>query len=196
MAQLGLPISYEWFPSPLVMADGMDTAATKMHDVGVPLRAAIPIVINDVRNHFAQQTSPDGAPWAPWAVGGEQGPAGEYTRDYVGGEGILHDSGALESHATSPGSYVVVGNNLEYIPSGIKDEVFSVPGPYNINVWERPFMGLDEEGMNLVQVEFMSWMNNILAFTSAAGLRVGESIVAEPGMTRVSIRGQGGRFVG
>lgn len=160
-------VDLQWFPDPVIVADRVDVAATRLHsDIGIPLRNSIPYVIDAVRRTFSSEGK---GSWKPWAVEGVIGPSGlEYTQGYEGRR-LLQRGGDLKDHATSPESFAVAGNTLVYEPEGIKDLVFSIGGNYSQNIWERPFMGLDAKGEIEVEIVFREWLSGIISFIEGGG---------------------------
>ena len=156
---LGKVIHFSWFPDPVVVADDLVAASAAIEDVSVPLELCIPEVANNIKSHFVDQGVPTGS-WPPWAVAGVPGPAKPYQKDYTG-NALMRLSGDTMERAGSPASYAVVGNNLEYIPGGM-DELFHSSGPYLRNIWERPFVGLDEGGINECFATFRNWLIHIV----------------------------------
>lgn len=196
MPRIGLPIDFQWYPDPVVVADALDQGAVALHDLGVPLRDSIPVIIGNVADHFA--TGGDGE-WQPWAVEGGEGPIKPYQQDYRGYR-LLDRTGDMKGHATSPSSYAIVGHTIQYMPSGIKDEVFHQEGPYLRNIWERPFIGLNETGLNEVELVFARWLQTVVAGTAAKRPTRAQSLGGTEAFSSsgqfIGIRGKGGRFVG
>lgn len=193
MARLGLPIDFQWFPEPVVVADALDQAATALYDMKVPLAESIEPITRNVADHFA--TSGDGE-WQPWAVEGGEGPVKPYQQDYRGYR-LLDRTGDMKGHAVSPSSYAIVGNTIQYIPSGIKDEVFNLEGPYLRNIWERPFIGLNETGINEVELIFARWLKSVVEGTAALKATGSGGVEAfSKAGAFIGIRGPGGRFIG
>jgi hypothetical protein len=159
----------------------------------MPLEESIGVITQNVESHF--DTGGDGD-WAPWAVADAEGPVKPYQQTYRGFR-LLDATGDMRGHATSPASYDVIGHTVQYRPEGIKDELFHSPGPYLRNIWERPFIGLNEVGIAEVEGIFAKWMLDVVngVASKRGALRPGESLVVAPGASRVSIRGKGGRFV-
>jgi len=167
-----VPLEFDWFPEPAVVADGLLQGSIAVHDLAVPLRRSIPIVIENVKRTFTKE--PD---WPPWGEKGKQGPAHEYMETYTGTR-MLRKSRTMYKHATSPTSFAVVGTNLEYLSGGMKDEIFHSSGYYPRNIYERPFIGLDTVGMQLVENEFIMWLTEI-ANLAAAGAPGGETFMIQ-----------------
>lgn len=189
----GLPIDFQWYPEPVVLADELDRGAVALHDMNVPLAESIPLITANVESRF--ESGGDGE-WQPWAVEGEEGPVKAYQQDYRGYR-LLDRTGDMKGHATSESSYAIVGNTIQYVPSGIKDEIFHSEGPYLRNIWERPFIGLNEAGIDEVEGVFAKWISSILAGTAAK--RGTESLAGVEAFSKsgkfIGFRGPGGRFV-
>jgi hypothetical protein len=183
----------DWFPDPIVVAEQVDTMAAELTDMHNPLLRSLPGITKDVQHRF----SVGGPGWAPWAVAGGEGPSGPYQRTYKGGASILIKDGDLFAHVGDESSYVVGPNTITYVPLREPADVVTQQGSDVRNIYDRPFMGLDEEGIANVMIAFDIWMDGIIAGAggSLTGLSPGEAGVIAPGASRISIRGKGGRFI-
>jgi phage gpG-like protein len=156
---VGQRLDFHWYPDPNIVADQLEETATKLNTtLDVPLNESIPIVIEDVRGHFEDE----GPGWEPWGRFGAQGPREKYARTYTEhGPSLLQLGGDLFSHATSEGSYHVVGNTVQYIPSDL-DELFHTHGPYKRNIYAREYIGLEPSGEEVVVRIFADWMEGMI----------------------------------
>lgn len=60
-------LTFTWAPSPMIVAQDYDQAAGYLNNMTPPLMASRQLGIEDVDEHFASESGPDGADWAPWS---------------------------------------------------------------------------------------------------------------------------------
>lgn len=120
--------------------------AGRAPDFAPALKAAIPIVRADERQHFDAKESPDGVPWATNAP---------LTVARKGHGDILVESGALEAASVgdAPGHVEQIeGNQLTYGVDGTTDAGgvpwAAVQQAGNDKIPARPFMGMSEAAID------------------------------------------------
>lgn len=99
-------ITFNWAPSPMIVARDLEAAADRLNNMSVPLMAARDLGIADVAENFAGEHDPDGAPWTPWSA--------SYVRSGPPGppQSILHLTGDLESSSTDPRAWPITAREV------------------------------------------------------------------------------------
>lgn len=109
----GGTIDFTWIPHPNELATRLLAVSSALEDRSGPLALSRQIAIDDTREHFEKQESPEGEAWAPWAPSYE--PIARVTNI---GE-ILQRTMALQSAATNPGAYPVTADSLYFSTGGL-----------------------------------------------------------------------------
>lgn len=204
-------IEFDWVDDPKAVARDFIRAAAEVEDMQAPLRLSEQIAIEDMRERFDTQTTPDGVPWKEWSL--NYAPVARSTNL---GE-ILEQYFGLRNAATSPSAYMVsqdsvffdVGALPEYgiwhqegrsrgvrgsdDESRAENEAFLRDNPdidasflSGINILPaRPFIGPSIEAqLQIVQV-FDQWYAGIYNIITTGSGRVGR---------RYAFRGDRGQF--
>lgn len=190
-------IEFDWKPEPYVIANQLFTAADELEDRSAPLALSRQIAIDDMRDHFMSETSPDGAKWEDWAESYEP-----YASQH--NAGILRQTQALFGAAVSPAAYPVTDDAVFFSTAGLPEygiyhqfgaerthasaiDLIESGFEYAGNTLPaRPFIGISSAAeLEIIQV-FDQWFAGIIAIIGAGGGgRVGK---------RHALR-KGGRFV-
>ena len=93
-----------WSPDPVVIAEEIDIAETRLRRMQVPLNQARYVIAEDVQSHFTEQSDYFGQPWQQWSDSYEQ------RQENLGD--ILERTYALEYAASNPENYVVISHSV------------------------------------------------------------------------------------
>lgn len=198
-------VTFNWAPSPILVAQDIEAGARYLNNMSLPLMAARDIGIEDVRENFEGEHDPDGVPWEPWSPSyAESGQTGigilKRTMDLMGSStstsawpitarelffsfgalpeyGIYHQTGA-ERRSAGKGISRAKALELESLASRAG---FAEGVDYSNTLPARPFAGISVESQFKIIDIFDAW------FGGAIGLAVGRS-------GAIQTRGPGGRF--
>lgn len=105
-AQGGGIISFEWVPSPTVIANQLEAAADYLENMRPPITLSREAFIEGVHEAFSTQGGSIGESWAPWA----ESYAPYAMAHNIGG--ILQQTLAMERGVTDRGSYTIAARAL------------------------------------------------------------------------------------
>ena len=177
---MAVELTFEMRPDFRMVARAFDEMALQFADMKEPLLWSAEIASQDAERRFAEE----GPGWADWALG-HQVPQGH---------GTIGDlSGDMRAHAGSNAGYEVGADTVAYHFEGEKESAFQFG---NTRQPARPFIGLSQEGEDLVELAFAIWMEQIIGEVAggageAGGFHVSRT-VSKTG--RVSFRDARGRF--
>lgn len=99
-------VTFNWAPSPMIVAKDIDAAAAYLNNMVPPLMAARDLGIADVIENFTGEHDPDGQPWTPWSASYvETGGADESS-------GILKRTMDLMDSSTSPSAWPITAREV------------------------------------------------------------------------------------
>jgi hypothetical protein len=172
-------ITYDWEPEPEEMANRMFVVADALRDARAPLLFAARQTREEIAESFRTETSPDGEGWQQWA----ESYIDEAEENNIG---ILRrDPPELFEAAIDHNAFSVVGDTLYYDTSGWPETSggesygwFHQDGaPHRRTksgspnpLPQREFVGLSNEGENMILATFMGWFDrSIDLFVTAKG---------------------------
>lgn len=191
----GATLTFEWHPSPLVLAENFYQGAAFLEDLRRPLIASQTPAIESMNRRFDTKTDPGGGAWPEWSD--------SYAAVATGSLG--ERTGAMRAAATSREAFPVTNNEMFFSGAGLPDywEWFNDgTGSKHSHLVEemasagfewmggtqppRPFVGIDEEAQFEILEIFDLWVNEGAEIILWGGGAKGGRIV---------LRDPGGRFM-
>lgn len=160
---------FEWEPDPLVLARLADETANALKDLVPPLVASMQIAREDIAQHFATKTGPDGSAWKPWAD--------SYTSygEANNVNGLLEQTDEMMGAVTSASAFDVTAHEVIFTGAGAPDRwLWHQHGASRSKGGElpaRPFVGLDDAAQARVVEVFEMWFSECINFfVGASGI--------------------------
>lgn len=158
---------FEWAPDPLILARLADATANALEDLVPPLVASMQIAREDIAQHFATQSAPDGTPWQEWSDSYRS-----YAETHNIG-GILEQTEEMKAAVTSASAFEVTAHEVIFTGGGAPPRwewhQFGASRSKGGELPARPFVGLDDAAQARVLEVFDMWFSECLNFFVGGG---------------------------